>query len=309
MASREEVIQAYRYILDREPESEAIVEMHMANHVDWRQLKTSLKRSKEYNDLIGTKWFIYPILNDSRMIWLNSEDRYVSRALITDQWDKDEIHALNTILKEDSVFVDIGANIGFMSLLASRTIKTGHIHSFEPHPIINTYLEKTIRLNGLQDIITVHRKGVWNVDSTLRLAWDDGGDNPGGSSMAPGWEQGSDVEVVALDNLNFARCDVIKIDVEGAEIKALEGARETIRRCRPIVMSELHHVMLPLVSNGSPNDYIGAFEALGYACYGQHWGHRGERMDKSDPRWQEAFLNVIFIPLEQEEEMVSKLFG
>ena len=92
-------------------------------------------------------------------------------------------------------------------------------------------------------MVTVHPFGLSNVSAAETLIWREGTDNGGAARLWRGEASGDyvrqDVEVRRLDELGSVGVDVIKIDIEGAEMLAIEGAAATIDRDRPILLSEV----------------------------------------------------------------------
>jgi FkbM family methyltransferase len=150
-------------------------------------------------------------------------------------------------LGSGGVFYDIGANLGFFSMLGAHLagLEEGHVYAFEAAPENAEAIAANARLNGI-DSITIIAKAVSSHAGRGRLqvvddqSWsklEDYGEHPN-------TEQVIEVELVAIDDV-LARGELrpptlVKIDVEGAEIAVLRGMRETIERHRPAIICELH---------------------------------------------------------------------
>jgi len=139
----------------------------------------------------------------------------------------------------DTVF-DIGANVGFYTLLASvQTGPKGTVVAFEPLLRNVELLERHVRLNALRNVSVV-RAAVGNRKGTIRFAPD-----LHSNSMGHIDETGSlEVPLVSLDGLMesgaIAMPDVVKIDVEGAEYDVLQGAAQLVARARPLILLATH---------------------------------------------------------------------
>lgn len=70
-----------------------------------------------------------------------------------------------------------------------------------------------------------------------------------------------------LDRLGLGQVDFMKVDVEGAEMRVFWGARATIEKSRPVILSELFPEMLKRVSDASANTFFEFFQGLGYRCF------------------------------------------
>jgi FkbM family methyltransferase len=127
--------------------------------------------------------------------------------------------------------VDGGAYIGYYTLLAARKAKRGRVFAFEPHPNGFAALCTNVIVNGFKDSVTVARKALAasRRDTSFYLAT---GDASQSSLVSPASVAGqATVATTALDvELRGESIDVIKFDLEGGEIDALAGARDTIRQ-------------------------------------------------------------------------------
>lgn len=169
-------------------------------------------------------------------------------------WERIRSH-----LADCSLFLDVGAATGAMSVPYALSRKNMQIVAFEPSRRARSYLEATISRNGITTVTVLpfalaDAAGIFEF---VELPEDETGDMPnlpeashlsspsdvidyGGQIIYP-------VEVERLDNfidlLNFgrARSIVVKIDVEGFEAKVLQGARETLLRFRPLLSIDIHN--------------------------------------------------------------------
>lgn len=165
-------------------------------------------------------------------IWVHGNDDVIIERSVYDTgtYEKGTIRVIQQLLKEGDVFVDAGANIGVMSLVASTCVgKTGKIHAFEPFPKIYDRLVANISLNQFTNIC-VYQLALASVSGEAFL-YPDTHHNPGASSLVnPNiGVQPLTVQKQTLDallNLN-EKIALIKIDVEGYEMEVLKGA-ETI---------------------------------------------------------------------------------
>ena len=148
-------------------------------------------------------------------------------------------------LAEGDVFYDIGANIGFFSLIAARRVGTaGRVYAFEPVPENAAAISRSARLNGFDavDVLNV-AVGSTNGRTELMLARHIGGATLASVGPPPDLRGAIEVEIVTIDTLIAQRGlrppTLVKVDVEGAEIEALTGMAETIRTHRPTVLYEV----------------------------------------------------------------------
>lgn len=150
---------------------------------------------------------------------------------------RDSLMALG---RGDGVAADIGANVGQHSIVMSR--HAAHVHAFEPWPTALESLRRNLALNAL-DNVTVHPFGIGLEDGTLDY-YPPRGDNLGGGTFVKGTNNlhapGGRLPVRKADAVfgGLDRLDVVKIDVEGAEVDVLLGLSETLKRLRPVLVVE-----------------------------------------------------------------------
>jgi FkbM family methyltransferase len=172
------------------------------------------------------------------------------------------------------VIFDIGANVGFYSLhWASRITPGGTIHAFEPVPSTFRWLSRNIALNDLNDIIRTRNFGLGDARGSVSVFLPEFSGSGAASirNLHPN-ESSREIEV-QLDTLDqyfssagLDRLDLIKVDVEGAELFVLQGGRETITKYRPLIFLELlRKWSRPFGYH--PNDVIKMLREIGYRCY------------------------------------------
>jgi len=138
-----------------------------------------------------------------------------------------------SIVPEGGVVLDVGANVGFYSLLAAR--KAAKVIAFEPLPENLSYLRRHIELNRLKECIQVIPSAASDHDGTGLFSLVPGNRSEGSLSS-----HGTlPVRTVRLDSLGTVP-DVIKIDVEGNEHEVLRGAIKTMRTYHPLVLVARH---------------------------------------------------------------------
>lgn len=156
----------------------------------------------------------------------------------------ENIYQKDYLLKLGDTIIDIGANIGAFTIKASMAVgKKGRIIAIEPDPDNLAYLRKNVKVNSVKNCIIIP-KGVWSKSGKMPLFK---GLGSGWSSLV--WERDNfrKVEVDTLDNIlsesNIEKIDFIKIDIEGAEIHALEGMRKILRNNDVKLAIEAFHVV------------------------------------------------------------------
>jgi FkbM family methyltransferase len=149
--------------------------------------------------------------------------------------------AIYTLRSGDSV-VDCGAYVGSFTLYAATVVgETGTIIAFEPDSQNYNRLLSNIELNGLTNVVVIN-KGVWSENRLLRFSNDHLCTS---SFMFDGVRESmTDVPVVSLDNalteIGISNINFIKMDIEGAEIEAIKGAKKTLSNNCGLAIASYH---------------------------------------------------------------------
>lgn len=166
------------------------------------------------------------------------------------------------------VIVDAGAATGLFAMAAALTYPKANIHAFEPSLRQRVVLRRNIRLNGLGGRITVADAGLWMCNDVLAFRTHGAISSlQSVSQFPPGYPCLEKVRVVALDQwvreTGVGHIGLIKMDIEGAEIEALAGAEETLRKQQPDLLVQAYHLR-----DGSRTfERCAAFlSERGYAC-------------------------------------------
>lgn len=139
-------------------------------------------------------------------------------------------------LKRDSVFVDVGSNIGKYTIMMGRRLNKGVVVSIEPEPRNFKILKRNVELNGLSNVFLVN-EACFHEEKRIKF-YVEGGH----SSIYKESDKWIFVKARKLDDileeLGVERVDLIKIDVEGAEADVLKGARKTLKNNHPKIVFE-----------------------------------------------------------------------
>ncbi len=174
--------------------------------------------------------------------WLPNYPRDIIQKIMVDTsnyWDTYALNFINIFLKENATILDIGANIGSHSIYWAIERNAAKVYSFEPLPSTFEILKKNIELNKLEDKIIPYNFGLSDKKSKAMLqAYDH--TNIGSASFIK--DKNGIFELKTLDSLKIKdKIDLIKIDVEGAEVEVLQGAKKTILKNKPTIVIESFH--------------------------------------------------------------------
>jgi FkbM family methyltransferase len=178
---------------------------------------------------------------------LNSGYSNVSYEFALGALEPDSERAFLTLLRPGMTFYDIGANLGWLSLIAARLVgPSGKVVSFEPLDANVRIVEHNLRANGFENA-AVLALALGNVDGSAQFLRSS--DPSWGMLASTGFEPGdfvaeTTVTVRRLDNavreFHLPPPQTMKIDVEGGEVDVLLGAENTIATFRPLMLVELH---------------------------------------------------------------------
>jgi FkbM family methyltransferase len=179
-------------------------------------------------------------------------------------WEPLETKLFARVLRPGDHVVDVGANIGWFSLLAARLVgPAGRVHSFEANRATFDLLQTNLALNACTNI-TAHCVAVGEENGLARIAPREAG-NAGADGVELASSGVDTVPLVRLDAvLGEARLRLIKLDIEGWEAKALRGAEGLLRRGdAPDLVFEFTPEFLSAAGD-DPRELVAWLEGLGY---------------------------------------------
>ena len=190
--------------------------------------------------------------------------------LLGGSYEEHETELFKSVIREGMTVVDLGANIGYYTLLAARLVgEKGRVFSFEPEPNNFALLIKNVELNRYDNVIPV-QKAVSDKNAASRLFLHEGSNV---HSLYDTHDAGDSiiVDVTTLDsvweNEGCPPIDVIKMDIEGAEMAALDGMRRIISENPNLkILTEF----LPKVlqqSGFSAIDFLNKLTEFGFKLY------------------------------------------
>lgn len=188
-----------------------------------RLLPTELAIPVLQGPLRGTRWVVGA---SNHGCWLGSYEYSKQRAF-------------QKVVRKGSVVYDIGANVGFYTLLASQFVgRSGRVFAFEPVPRNCRLLRAHLEINCV-DNVSVLEMAVSSMNG--KAVFDLGANHSMGHLAACGT---LNVPTITIDTFVFDQAmpgpEVIKIDVEGAELEVLKGASQTLCRHRPLILLATH---------------------------------------------------------------------
>lgn len=151
---------------------------------------------------------------------------------------------IRNIIKTGNTCIDAGANLGYHTVGMARLVgKNGHVISFEPLRIIYQQLCGNVFINDLRNV-TCLNNALGNSNDMVCMNFvdvDSENVNIGGTTIGYG---GDVVEIIKLDDLHLTDVTFMKIDVQGSEVRLLQGAHKTINKFRPIMFIEVENIWL-----------------------------------------------------------------
>lgn len=146
-----------------------------------------------------------------------------------------------SVLHPDAIVFDVGAYIGVYTFVACEILETGMIYTFEPNPDSAKRIEETITRNNVTQI-QLNNSAVGDYTGTVQFSIHK---TPVQSSIHNQTSQGGiEIPIITLDHYchkqEIDRIDLLKIDVEGAELMVLRGAEKMIEMVSPLMIVELH---------------------------------------------------------------------
>lgn len=165
--------------------------------------------------------------------WIDPVSHFGFELISTREYEPVLTEFIRKVLGPDDVFVDVGANEGYFSILASKLLKSGKVLAFEPQQRLVSVFRKNIQLNDAENIsLFPVALSDCSGQATLHLSLST---NTGSSSFYKSWRNPSKKQTVQTDSLDsfFKKLDIhkvrlIKVDCEGGEISVVRGLIQSL---------------------------------------------------------------------------------
>lgn len=174
-------------------------------------------------------------LSDGTTLALNLGDWPQAQAFLTGEYDRPTVDFIGAHLPLDGIFVEVGAHVGLVTFQVLRQVPSAQVHAFEPHPDRGAQFDRNIVLNGAEGQVRLNRVGLSNSEGTVGFDLD--------SHKIT--DDSETVSVAMLDNYlvehGIDTVDVMKLDVEGHELQALQGAERALsaKRIKAITLEAM----------------------------------------------------------------------
>ena len=236
-----------------------------------------------------------PFIGRSLSITGSADDFGVMQAVSRNDgyYEPNVMQFISTVVGRGSTCLDVGANVGILTCLIAERCGPGRVYAFEPSAQNCQWLRTNVEANGCSNV-TVEQSAVYSAAGVVDLHGH--AEHPGGGFIT---ETGATdksratVRAVTIDDFvataGVQRIDFIKVDVEGSELHALDGAQRTIERDRPVIVVECNPVALRRFQRQSVEALFGRLKSL----YGT-LGYLGD--DGAVHRlWNTSHLNDLLV--------------
>lgn len=269
-ATTDDIRFAYRLLLGREPDDsglKAFRGMLMTRSLTPPDIASAILGSDEFLGISQEKLPFVQIELPGRLMCLPNDDRDIAHEIKKNlRYEPGVEKGIHTILRAGSCFIDIGANLGYFSLLAASIVgEKGTILAVEPLDRNLQCLYASVIANSFSQIC-IYPYAAADKRCIVSLTTDPGTSNAqimdsAASSCNSIPQRASGI---ALDQLflNLSSVDLVKIDVEGMEPKVWFGMTKLLSRCRPAVIIEFHPEALRRVG-ADPMSFLKQLQAYG----------------------------------------------
>lgn len=253
------------------------------------------------------------LADGSRFIWDPEDVRVAPNiALLDGAYEPYESTVLSSLAKGSRVIFDVGANVGWYAIQFSRAAgASARVFCFEPVPATHAKLARNVRLNGLESRIRLFDFGLGERAGTAEFFLPSVSGSAAASARNLHPEEQVAQLTVRLDVLDdfvareaIDRVDLIKCDVEGAELYVLRGAARVIERDKPAIFLEMLRKWARQFDY-HPNDVVRLLAQSGYRCWavGENSVREIDAVNEDTPE-----TNYVFLHSSHQDEM-ARLAG
>ena len=236
------------YNLNIEPFNLGVNEIYHIKDLDKHVIDRGQGESYSLYNIIKNFEIVNYIYNSKICIFNHYNDVLSNIIREGNIWEEHLIDLGKKFINKNSVVLEGGGNLGTHTLLYSKLAEK--VYVFEPMELTNKLLNNTIKINNLNNVI-ISDKGLSNKNEYQFWSWacpdNIAASGLKGGSLGPhskhnvefkGIDNTKPVELITIDSLNLEKLDFIKLDVEGYEVKAIEGGLNTIKKLKPVIVLE-----------------------------------------------------------------------
>jgi len=171
-------------------------------------------------------------------LYIHKEKDILSDGLLVERsYEPLETKTIKGLVKKGEVVIDAGANIGYYTVMLSKLVgETGKVYSFEPSKKCFRLLKKNVEVNKCDNVVLVNKAlSNHNGETSFYIHCDDHGSS---SIKCTSGCKEVKVKCIKLDDYipQEEQISLMKMDIEEAEVVALEGAEDTLKRCDKVVI-------------------------------------------------------------------------
>jgi FkbM family methyltransferase len=215
---------------------------------------------------------------DGQKVELSLRDHIQQQLYFFGGFESEETAFFTHYIREGMTFVDVGANIGVYTLLGAKRVgAAGKVIAFEPVPATFRLLKRNVELNGWANVV-LEQLGISQAEGVTEIyipAYNNMGvPSIGKFQNRSPWKETIPIRTVTLDRYasehQIARVNLVKMDIQGAEIFALRGMRRLLSEppgVAPDLMCELHPGWLEDGFGSSPEEVRALLREHGYSMY------------------------------------------
>jgi FkbM family methyltransferase len=305
-ATETDIVSCFRLLLNRRPGKQEWGGHYWRVGQDLTEVVSSYLNSEEFGERhlferSAVKWQLVK-MRDFQM-YATADDRSIGLGMIVNRKYEPEITKIfQQLLRPGMGVLDIGANIGYFSLLASTLVGSdGFVQAWEPSADNVKVLFANCLLNHFENVQVIQAAAT-EKNQVFKYFRHSTNGNVAGMERASPQDMLAAETVMGLCIDDFVpptvQIDLVKIDVEGHEYRAMLGARKTLARCKPIVISEFSPHNLPGRSGTSGREYLEFFTDLGYeVCTISKRGARAIAVDDILSQYEEGVQDHIDVLL------------
>lgn len=266
-ATEDDIYFGYRLLLDREPDEMGLAywrDLVNNHHIPVHVLTDALLSSTEFKALQSKRSEPQLIELSHFKLYVRPNDYFIGMAIARERRYEPYVTAeIRRLLAPGNTFVDVGANIGYFTMLAAHLVgPAGHVVAFEPKPDNCELLRRSLSENGFEQ---VRLFPVAVAETSRAFTFSSGGADSNARIMRDEEVADQDFalptfEAVTLDETlaDEERIDLIKMDIEGAEPRAWQGMQKIVKRYQPTLILEFSPAFIRTTSGSDPRSFAAA---------------------------------------------------